>query len=792
MTFLRKFLPLFFFILLTILVVLVVLGYSSLHRLAAEKSGVIALAGLDATVDIRRDEWGIPHIVSRTDHDLYFACGFIAAQDRAWQMELFRRGAAGTLAELFGEKALVLDEWSRTMGLMQLADQILPTLPAETRQSLDAYVNGINACLRQNNKTPLEFALLHEKPQLWKARDCIAIMRLFGWLLSMGWHIDPVMGEVAAVVDPDKMQRLWPELSSPAHMPAGPDLAALQNVRWALRTFLGYEPNGLGSNAWVVAGSRTQNGSPILTNDTHLPFTSPVLYHIQHLSSPNIHAIGAAFPGLPGLALGRNEKIAWGMTNGMVDDFDFYQLKADSADPQRFVCNGQALNFTVREERIAVKNGKEKILQVRSTPWGPLLPGAGNSASGFPPAMQWTGFTVSDELTGFQKILTAANWYDFRNALKYCKTPGENFFYADRQGHIGYQLAASVPQRNFSHPVLPVPDSLPHRNWLADLPFLELPTAADPLSGRIVNANNRMIDDAYPAYLSSYWDPDYRYRQIVARLDSLKRVSTTEMGELQADVYNRHAAWFVPLVLSSLTGYSAPADSPELFAKVMLQGWDYQQTEESIAASIYEMTYLQVFRNTFGDELGEPLLQRFLSMPRVNVAMLDGLIARQDSAWFDDGRTLQVETCKDILATSFFNAVDSLKARYGANIGQWWWGSLHPVAGFHPFSVHPAIGRFFALPEAPMAGGNFTVCNGTFLYSLPFTALVGPCIRQIVDLSGPDYQVVLFTGQSGHPFSRFHDDQNVLWRQGRTITLSLDRSRQIQVTQTLRLVPGAN
>ncbi len=792
MNFLRKFLPLFLFILLTILVVLVVVGYFSLHRIEAERSGVYSLAGLKAPVEIRRDQWGIPHIVSQTDEDLYFACGFSAAQDRLWQMELFRRAAAGTLAELFGEKAVVLDEWSRTMGLLSLADQILPTLPAETRRSLDAYVAGINACIRHSKHAPLEFALLQEKARLWKARDCVAIMRLFGWLLSMGWHVDPVMGEIAAAVGAEKIQRLWPEWRSPAVATADLDHLSLQQLQSALYAVLGYSANGVGSNAWVVAGFRTQNSSPILANDTHLPFTSPALYHILHVTSPSIHAVGAAFPGLPGLALGRNEKIAWGMTNGMIDDFDFFQIKPDSADPHKYRYNGQALDFTVREERIAVKNGREKILQVRSTLWGPLLPGPAQPGSAFPPAMQWTGFSISDELTGFQKIMSATNWYDFRNALRRCKTPGENFFYADRQGHIGRQLAAAVPVRSFSLSALPVPDSLHNRGWLGDLPFLQLPAVSDPLSGRLANANNRLSDDAPPNDIAGYWDPNYRYRHIVSRLDSLKRVSAADMQKLQTDVYNPHAAWFVPLVLSSLTGYSAPADSPELYAKEMLQGWDYQQTAESIAAAIYEMTYLQVFRKTLGDELGEPLLQKFLSLPRVNVAMLDGLLARQDSAWFDDCRTPEVETCKEILAAGFFSAVDSLQALKSANIGQWWWGSLHPVTGFHPFIFRPTLGRFFSVPESPMAGGNFTICNGTFLYARPFQALVGPCVRQIVDLSGLDYQIVLFTGQSGHPFSKHHHDQNSLWRKGQMITLSLDPAKKIAVTQTLHLVPGVD
>ena len=787
MSFLRKFLPLLFFILIAIFISLVGFGYFSIHRIPWEKSGTVTVAGLDDVVVVERDAWGIPHLSSRSDRDLFFAMGFVEAQERLWQMDLFRRAACGTLAEILGERAIILDEWTRTIGFLQIAEQIMNTLTAETRQLLDAYAAGINACLQASQPLPLECSLLRYQPQPWKPQESLAMMRLFGWMLSMGWHIDPVLGEVMAAVGREKMQRLCPGLSAPVPEITAPIPAELYG---ALQNVLGYVPNGLGSNAWVVAGHRCRNGSAILANDTHLPFTTPALYYLLHLRSPGFKVIGAAFPGLPGVVLGRNETIAWGVTHGMIDDIDFIQIQADSVNPGRFLYNGQPLDYTVREERISVRGGKEVTLRIRSTPWGPLMPVSDSLRPSIPMAMLWTGLMPSDELTAFTKIMAADNWYTFRDALRGCKTPGENFFYADRNGMIGYQLAASVPVRTFSNPLLPASDSLHLRRWQGEVPFSELPTLVNPSTGFIANANQqvRNVDSNY--HLSDYWDPPYRYQRVVNRLDSLPRISAAEARSLQIDDYNGHAAWFVPLVLSSLSGYSALPDSPELYAKEMLEAWDFHQSSESIAATLYEMIYVQVFRKTMEDELGEAVLQRFMAMPRINVTLLDGLIAAQDSAWFDDGRTAAVEDRQQILAASFFSAVDSLKQNIGANIGEWWWGNLHTVSGFHPFTLRPSIGRFFVLPETAMPGGNFTIHNGTFLYTSPFKAFVGPCIRQVVDLSTTDYQVVLYSGQSGHPFSRHYQDQNGLWRQGKLITLSLDPAKQDRSSWTsYKLLP---
>lgn len=789
MFFLRKFLPFILFTTAVILISVIIFGYRSLHNVSTEKPGHLVVPGLHQSVDIRRDEWGIPHILAQNEQDLFFAAGFACAQDRLWQLDLLRRAATGRLSEIMGEPTLALDELARTIGLEQTSQALLSGLPADTRLRLNAYVAGINAFLQSSKSLPLEFVLLHYTPEPWRPQDTLALQRLLAWSLSMGWHIDPVMGEVAGQVEPHKLQRLLPTARmSAATASFTSTLMTKSQAAW--QQLFGVIPQGLGSNAWAVTGSRTQNRAPILANDTHLPFSTPAVFYIMHLSAPRLNVIGAAFPGLPGILIGRNEKMAWGITNGMIDDVDFFQLKPDSADPGKFIYNGQAMAFQSRSERIKIKDRPDRIIHVLTTPYGPVMPA--DSSGQARVCVRWTGHDMSDELTAFHNIMTAGSWYEFRQAVRGCKCPGENFVYADQQGHIGYQLAAAVPVRNFPNPWKTVPDSLVNARWLGEIPFESLPSQYDPAAGRIVSANQCMVDSACSYYISEYWEPDFRCQRIQQQLDSMATNATaTQMKLLQKDIYNPHAAWLVPRLLATLNRQPLPPDSPEWYARELLQSWDYQQSAESIASTLYEQIYRMLFMKTFADEWDADLFRRFMTIPRLNARLLDRALARQDSSWLDDRRTPDPESRSDLFLAAFLAACDSLKANHGPDIGHWQWGDLHTVVGFHPFMVHPAIGRFFTVPEQAAAGGNYTINNATFLYNGSFRSFVGPCFRQVVDLSTLDYQVVLFSGQSAHPFSRHHQDMFQLWQRGELVTLSLDPARQNRSNWTLfRLSPN--
>ena len=785
------------FLALFVIAAFLTLGYFSLRRSVPATTGHFAAPGLSQNTEIGRDEWGIPHINARSEADLFFAQGYVTAQDRLWQMDLMRRAAQGRLAELFGEEMLPVDIFARTLAFERLGGRLLTVMPRENFTWLQAYCAGINAYIRTAKRLPLEFSVLNYEPEPWKPDDCLAAQRLISWLLSMGWHVDLVYGELLQRVDSAKYARIAPQALPQPAAPYSPRLSAahakptaplyprtaaaranadLVDGEAALRALLNSPLSGLGSNAWAVTGRRTPFGQAILANDTHLPFTAPSIYYICHLQSPKINAVGAAIPGLPGLVVGRNESIAWGVTHGMIDDADFLPLKPDTLDADHYLFRGQRLAYTWYDETIRIRDRSPHKIRVAWTHAGPVVSAQTpllELSRPQPLILRWTGFNLDDPISAWQKILMSRDWNDFVEALKNCKSPGENFIFADAQGRIGLQLAAEIPLRNFPNACCPAPDTLHQSDWIGFVPHEQLPRIFQPGDGRIINANQCLADSTYPFYLSAYWEPDYRYRRIREMLDTLRVADVAAFTSLQNDVYSTHAAWFVPLLLRVIRPLALPQNSPADFGRALLSLWDFHQSANSVASTLYEATYLELMRRTFADEMGDDLFRRFLDMPHFNISTLDRLIAQGDSAWFDDVRTSSIETLDFQLTASFHTAIDDLSKRYGENMGLWSWGDLHTLTQSHPLSAHAPFRRYFNIGPHPSAGSHFTINNGTYLLSKPFTHFVGPCVRHIADMATREYHIVLPSGQSGHPFSPHYADLTPLWQQGKMITLDL-------------------
>ncbi|HOT96388.1 MAG TPA: penicillin acylase family protein [bacterium] len=798
-TFNRRLLFILIIILLCVAAFLI-FGYVSLRRSVPPESGRFNVVGLQRPVEIGRDEWGVPHVLAEDEAGLYFAAGFSCAQDRLWEMDLLRRAALGRLAEIFGPELVPVDQLARTIGFGRLGTHLWPTLPEKTAANLGAYTAGVNAYIAGTKQLPLEFGVLRYQPAPWRAEESLAIMRLIGWLLSMGWHADPVYTEIAAQVDSLKFSGLRPEAVPGSPRFTVPPAAAvstdalktlsaeMRQGETQLRAFFGIPAGGVGSNAWVINGRLTRRGEALLANDTHLFFTVPSLYYLMHLQSPEINAVGAAFPGLPGLVVGRNEQIAWGITNGMIDDVDFFPLEPDSTDAQHYRFGRQRYAWRYYDETIAVRGGSDRKVRVTCSHIGPLVTAETpmlNYRGRTPLVLRWTGFEEDDPLTAFQSLLKARDWGDFLAALESCKNPGENFFYADRAGQVGWKLAAAVPRRTYNDALLPPPaadslgvaDSLaargPDPEWRGFVPYAQLPQSFQPACGWIANANNCLADTSSAFYLSAYWEPDYRWQRIKAAFDTTGRWDVERCKALQADLYCGHAAFLVPRLLKALRRLPLPAGQPADLGRELLAVWDYQETPSSVAATLYETTLVELMRLTFADEMGEDLYRRFLNLSHVNIRSLDRLIAANDSLWFDNLRTPFRETLDDQLAAAYLAAIDTLTARYGDTPGMWSWGLVHTLTQPHPFGLHGPFRRYFTIGPTPSAGGNFTLNNSTFSLDKPFDTIVGPCIRQISDMSTSDWQVILPAGQSGHPFSRHFRDQQPLWQEGRLITLHL-------------------
>ncbi|CUT02631.1 penicillin acylase family protein, partial [Candidatus Kryptobacter tengchongensis] len=458
------------FILLVLLIAVIILSYKLITRSHPKLEGTLKTHFLIDTVYIYRDENGIPHIFAKNEHDLYFALGYVTAQDRLWQMDLSRRIASGRLSEIFGIETLEIDKLFRTLGLNETAKKMQKYLSEKSIEILKSYTDGVNYFIKTNKGNyPVEFKLLGYEPDEWSITDCILITRLIAWQLNFAWWNEPVFSEILSKVGEEKFRRLIPRYPQNAPLiikryvvPTGKFVEA--NVKF--REMFGMVSDGIGSNSWVISGKISKNGKPMLANDPHLPYSLPSIWYQVHLNDGSFDMLGVCIPGTPGIVIGRNNYIAWGLTNVMLDDTDFYVEKIDSVEKKYFY-NGAWLPLNEREEVIHVKGKGKYSFRVFSTHRGPIISDVYEfSFTEYIPkadaryitskavSMQWTGNLISDEILVFYKINHAKNWDDFKDALKFFTVPAQNFIYADVYGNIGYYCAGKIPIRKNLNPLL--------------------------------------------------------------------------------------------------------------------------------------------------------------------------------------------------------------------------------------------------------------------------------------------------------------------------------------------------
>ncbi|MCS7014054.1 MAG: penicillin acylase family protein [Chloroherpetonaceae bacterium] len=807
--------------------------YAILRKSVPDYEARFEIKGLQQVVKIYYDEYAAAHIEAQSEADLFFAQGFAHARERLWQMDLARRAAKGELAEILGESALSFDRLFRTVGLRHIADSLWNSniLSPESRAVLIAYSQGVNAYLEQIKAgkavLPIEFDILQYEPAAWRPEDCLAIARLMGWELNIAWHIDVALADITAQVGYEKAKHLYPDYpkDKPTILPALPDtskrtaavLRLWQELDKAYREFAGVMGSHIGSNSWAVTRSKSAAGNAILANDPHLGFSAPARWYEMHLCcrAAGINAAGCSLPGVPCIVLGRNDSIAWGLTNMMLDDCDFFAL-LDSTE-----------TLQERVEEIRLKGAASVPLRVRWGRHGVVI--SDQIYSGFQQAqsplldaytisMRWTGQELSDEVATFLGILKAKNWQDFRAALRHYGLPGQNFLYADAAGHIGYQAAGKLPIRLDKQGFLLRDARKPEQDWQGFVPFDELPMLFDPPSDMIVTANNKIVPDGYKYYISALWEPPSRAERITALLRSKERFSAEDFEKMQTDVISPFAQETLRFLLSALANDTLSMHQRPI---QFLRNWNGEFQAHSIAATIYSQWLKQLLRNTLHDELGENLFQNYLSLVNAPTRVIGQLLADstvvtevKDSTvvqvvryniWFDDVRTRAVETRDDIIRKSFNEAVEILRREIGENEADWQWGRVHQLTLRHVFGqkakdgTENPLGKVFNLGPFRTAGTSTTINNGEYPYrssDSTGTALIdasqklGASSRRVVDLSEQDFWSVLPGGNSGSVISPHYADQLPLWLQGklRRFTMNLRQLQEKNAPTTL-LVP---
>ena len=753
-------------------------------------NGAATLPGLSAPATVVRDSSGIPHITAATVNDLYMAQGYVHAQDRLFQMDIARRFASGQVSELVGAGTLEGDRVFRTLGLRRAAEATVGTLPADVRAALEAYAAGVNAFITSHQDAlPLEYTLLGGKPTPWTPADTLVFGKFMAWQLTSGQLANElVTADVRAALGAEQAQALLPgyPADQPVIISPSARLATPTGRLRGLAPYLGGP--GIGSNNWVIAGARTTTGKPLLANDPHLTVQNPAVWYFNHLRTADgaFEVAGVSLAGSPGVVIGHNNTIAWGMTNLGADMMDLFNETVDPAGhPGQYQHKGAWQPFTTITESIRVKDEPDLPLTITSTVHGPLIDPVTVDITGTT-ALAWSVAGPDRQVIALLRLQTARDWAGFRAALADWDAPSINFVYADTAGNIGYQATGKIPIRQGGDGTAPADGASGAQDWTGFIPFEQLPSVYNPPEGVIVTANNRVVGDDYPHLLTALWSPGYRAERIAQMISETQKLSLDDMKRIQLDVRSTFAQEVAPYFAALKT------DDPQLQPLVSrFAGWDGALPADSATAALYEVAYQDLLSTTVTSALGDTQAADYIAtLPGEASLFIRNILPAADSPWWNDPATPEQEGRDARLLASLRRAADVLRADQGDDPAAWQWGTLHRIYFPHPLGIPPLDGIFNVGPLS--TGGDGSTVNTGYAPGLrSFVQLYYPSMRQVTEVGNWDtMQVILAPGQSGQPFSRYWNNMTADWMAGAYRPLRVaPTSIQADAQGTLTLSP---
>lgn len=779
------------------LVVLQLLGLA--ERAVPDYAGTMDLPGLSAPVEVIRDAHAVPHIFAESDPDAAFALGVSHAQDRLWQMELFRRVVQGRLSEVFGSAALPADRIIRTLDFYGHSKRSLAVLSPELRAALDAYAAGVNAYMSESTLPyPPEFQVLMHTPEPWQPADSVGMVKLLAAGLSGNAFSEVLRTRLMDVLDEDDLKTFDPAYPVDSK-PAVRDLASLYRTLGLERIIAAIPDTGPpgASNNWVVDGKWTKSQKPLLANDPHLGMLAPSIWYAAHLNVGDSNVIGVTIPGIPSVVLGRNNHIGWGFTNTGPDTQDMAIEEVNPENPDQYRTPDGWADFVTREEEIVVRLGSDETLVVRETRNGPVLDAIAETfedvvADGQVVALKWTALTSEDTTieAGFRytKARTVA---EFDEATRLQVSPMQSMVVADVDGNIGMIAPAAVPVRSDAHEtggLLPASGANPANDWLGMIPHEGLPRVINPSHGYIATANNKIIADDFPYYISSSWDGPYRANRIEDMIEATRLHDVASFEAMLADNKSELAELLVPYFTSV-----EPETDQMAEAQSLLRDWDATMEKELAQPLIFHAALKQLHTKLYADELGD--LAESVTRRR-ETFLLNALSGDEAAArWCDDTSTAETEHCTDVVRTSLAAGLEVLNDLYGSDMSKWTWGEAHPVVNNHlPMGFIPGVRNIFNI-ERPSAGGPYTVNRGqTGSGARPFANVHAAGYRAIFDFDDMNNSVyIISTGQSGNPASDYYDTFATLWADGGHIRMTTDRAEiEAGSIGTMTLRPAHN
>ncbi|MEO4054943.1 penicillin acylase family protein [Solibacillus sp. CAU 1738] len=757
--------------------------------------GEVTVSILDGDVDVTRDGMGVPHIVAKNDADLYRAQGYVQAQDRLFQMDLSRRQASGTLAEVIGESAVSTDKFFRTFSLRNAAEKSWDEYDTETQQILQWYADGVNAFIDEvkgTSKLSYEFKLLGYEPEHWTPIDSLTIGKYMAYDLGGNWNLQAFRHWALQNYSKEQVEELMINYPENASSIIEANLANPVNVAGAFNVDL--LPNEFnGSNNWVVSGDLTKSGKPLLADDPHLGLNTPSIWYQMHLQSPEQNVSGVIFAGIPGIILGHNEQIAWGVTNVGPDVQDLYIETPNPENPTQFKYDGKWEDAKVRKEPIKVKGGKTIDFEVVETRHGPIISDLvfKKEAPTALFSMQWTALQPTRELQAIIGFNKSTNWDEFELALEDFRAPAQNFVFASTDGTIAYKANGDIPIRKKGDGQFPVPGDSSEYGWEGFIPYDELPTVINPEKGYIATANNKIIGEEYPYHITNFWAQPYRYERIVEMLESVKigdideetgeafeGFTAADMKAMQMDKKNLYAAEFLPSFLETIKAN----DKEGKYANIikMMEEWELYDNKDDAEPLVWHFLIEEIKETIFKNEMPEDVYNMMPGKYQIMDEMLRNAYAGKPGVWITQAGGLD-----KVVYGSFERAIADIQAKYGTSVSKWKWGSYHKTSFKHPLSSASDFIASYVNP-APMASGGSRVTvmaaaedgNGNINH--------GASWRFVADLNRLEYtEHIVAPGQSGHMKSKWYDNQVSRWVYGRYHRTYIDGN--IQTKYELKL-----
>jgi penicillin G amidase len=725
------------------------------RRRVPAATGSCRRAGLRGPVRLERDRWGIPHIRAANDADLFFGFGYATAQDRLFQLDFVRRKARGRLAEILGPEAVESDLLYRTVGIGAIAERELGTLPDEVRGFLTSYTAGVNAFIAESHdKLPIEFDLLDYRPEPWAPSDSLAILGEFRWYLTGRFPVIVIPELVKRAVGDGPLYRAFltgeeddESILQPGEYPRG-----LHRQASASASAPG---DGLGSNNWVLAGTRTQTGQPLLASDPHIPFAAVSIWQEVHLDGGSFHGAGVALAGAPALIIGRTENVAWGITNNICSQRDLYQEKTDPAHPGCYLYDGKWEPAGQREEVIQVKDAEPVRKLIRSSRNGPIvdevLPAPARQTG--PASLRCLGAEPCGWLTALLDMNRARTCAEFRAATRPWRVPTFSLVYADTAGHIGYHAVGGIPLRRHAERGYRAGWD-PRQQWDGLIPTEAMPHLADPARGFIATANNRVAPDDFAYPLSGTWTSGHRARRVRAMIESGTPLARETCQAMQMDLRSGRAAVCTPPLLAAL---AADAEPRVRQAADLLAAWDYRVEKNSVAATLFNVFFAHWCR-IVAEERFPPAEAPLIAGASAGLAA--DLLQADRAGWFARQNRAQA------IGSAFRAALDELTNKLGPDMRQWTWGRLHTLVQKHFLSGRGDLGELLDRSGLPLGGDTSTVCSAQA--DADHKAILGAGYRLVADLADPrrGLWAIEVAGTSGQPGSPHYDDQLSAWSEG--------------------------